>query len=78
MQKYKSYVGSVGAALPEILSEAIKKREAAQTPSRKEFAEGYIFGLNTIISLMAQMARANDVSLKEIGIDENTHPDFLR
>ena len=77
-EKYKNYLGDLGAITKEYAREAIQDHVAAKGTSEEDFKTGYMMGFHRFVTLMQQQAESFEIPLSEIGLADIDENEFLK
>ena len=75
--KYKATLETLAEVLLKYALEEQKDKNKIPESDAKIFSEGILFGYSRCITIMQQLAEANDIPLKELGLDKIPEADLM-
>jgi hypothetical protein len=75
--KYEATLVSLAEVLLNYALEEQKDKNNTPEGEARIFSEGFLFGYNRCITIMQQLAKANDIPLKELGLDKISEKDLM-
>jgi hypothetical protein len=75
--KYNATLVSLAEVLLKYALEEQKDKNNSPEGEARIFSEGILFGYNRSITIMQQLADANDIPLEELGLENITENDLM-